>query len=313
MDDQASMLVQRADGAQHGEWRSFYERAWAFRAEFMRARMREGETNPYRIIKRLEAHERKYELGTADNQNVFRRRAYSAGLDMTPAGTPVFRPSSLRGKSLAVPLHAIAPASDFIVDYIDETGPYDAIIELGCGYGRNLFEIFYRGGPADSLYLGGELTRSGVEIARELAALDPRMQARFFHHDHLAPDLRHLGRFDRALVFTVHSLEQVWFINPTFFQAMAGVAREVAGVHLEPFGFQMANLGPVTEAHAAAFRDKGWNQNFAAALQQARESYGLNVSYAATEIFLPKDPENPTSLVIWTSSANGHKTPAPAL
>jgi SAM-dependent methyltransferase len=301
MDDQTSTLTRRAEGGQHEQWRRFYQHAWAFRAEFMRARIGEGETNPYRIIKRLEAHERKYELASSDEQTVFQRRAFAPEHGMTPAGTPVIRRSSFRGQGIAVPFHAVAPVADFIIDFIEQTGPYDAIIELGCGYGRNLFEIFYRGGPGDSRYFGGELAPSGVEIAGELAALDPRMQARFFHHDHLAPDFAHLPRFDRVLVFTVHSLEQVWMIHPALFQAMAGLGREVAGIHLEPFGFQTAKLGPVTEAHAALVRKNGWNENFAAALQQARENRWVNVTYASTEIFLPQDPENPTSLAIWTS------------
>jgi hypothetical protein len=301
MNHKTSTLAGRLEGSQHEQWRAFYERAWAFRAAFMRARIREGETNPYRIIKRLQAHERKYELGSSADETSFSRRLFAPEQGITPAGTPVVRRSSFRGKSIVVPFHAVTPLSDFIIDFIDETGPYDAIIELGCGYGRNLFEIFYRGGPADSQYCGGELTQSGVEIASELAALEPRLQARFFRHDHLAPDFGHLPRFERPLVFTVHSLEQVSLINPALFQAMAGLGDEVVGMHLEPFGFQMANLGPATEAHAAYFRENAWNENFAAALQQARENRWLTVTYASTEIFLPPDPINPTSLAIWTS------------
>lgn len=47
-------------GHQLPGWRSFYEAAWAHRAEFMRSKIREGELDPYRIIKLLEAHERRY-------------------------------------------------------------------------------------------------------------------------------------------------------------------------------------------------------------------------------------------------------------
>jgi SAM-dependent methyltransferase len=301
MADHSTIPPPDADGGQHEHWRQFYERAWAFRAAFMRARIRAGETNPYRIIKQLQAHERKYAIESENGPTTFRRREFAPELGMTPAGTPVIRLSSFRGKGLVVPFHALAAAADFIIDYIDQTGRYDAVIELGCGYGRNLFEIFYRGGPADAQYLGGELTQSGVEIAGELAALDPRMPARFFRHDHLAPDFSHLPRFERALVFTVHSLEQIWMMDPGLFQAMAGLAREVTGIHLEPFGFQTEALGPATAAHAAFFRNQRWNQNFAAALHEAREKRLVAVSYVATEVFLPHDPENPTSLAIWTS------------
>jgi hypothetical protein len=59
--------------------------------------------------------------------------------------------------------------------------------------------------------------------------------------------------------------------------------------------------GTHLQAGLELFGSKGWDQNFAAALQQGRENRWVNVSYASTEIFLP--PENPTLLAVWTSPA----------
>jgi len=294
--DDGTMAAHQSEG-----WRGFYEQAWAARATFMRSLIAAGETNPYRIVKRLEAHQRKFSVVASSTESRWEKQSWSKQLGETPAGTPAFRLTSLRGSVMLVPYHARDNLHNFIVDYIAETGPYDAVIELGCGYGRNLFEIFYSGGPCETLYFGGELTESGVAMAGELAALEPRLQAKFFRFDHLKPDFSFLPPLRRALVFTVHSLEQVRLIPPEFFLAISRVAPAVSALHFEPFGFQVADLGPASQAHRELVDDKGWNVNFAASLAQACQQFGLKTTFMATEMFLPHDAPNPTSLAIWHS------------
>jgi hypothetical protein len=285
-------------------WREFYEAAWAHRAEYMRSRIREGECDPYRIIKLLEAFERKYGFTLRNGEGIVERREWSEDMfGRTPAGVPVLRGTSLRGQPQRVPFHAKDNLHDFIVDYIDENGPYDCILEVGCGYGRALFEIFYCGGPSNVPYFGGELTESGVAMATELAALRPDLPFTFFRFDYLKPDLDALPKFDRALVYTMHSIEQVGSIDPGLFGTLAGVAKRVDGLHFEPFGFQIAETGPVTGQHRAFMEKHGWNQNFAIALAQAMSRYGLTSDFTLAEQFLPSDWQNPTSLVIWKSAA----------
>ena len=281
------------------------------RAEFVRERIVAGETNPYRIVKSLEARQRKFRLiGTPAGKAHWEKQPWPKEWGETPAGVPAFRLTSSRGNMLRAPFHCSDNLHNFLIDYLDETGPYDAVIELGCGYGRNILEIFYGGGPRDIAYFGGELTDSGVAIARELAALEPRLDARFFHFDYLAPDLGAVPRFDRALVFTMHSIEQVKLIGPELFDAISRVARDVACIHFEPFGFQVATLGPATEAHRKTMEKNGWNLNFAAALQEAARRYPVKVDYMATELFMPIDPHNPTSIAVWHSTAAEGSVPS---
>lgn len=283
------------------QWRTFYELAWAVRAEFMRSLIAAGETNPYRIIKLLEARQRKERVVDRGTGAIWEKQPWPKGLGETPMGLPAFRQTSFRGNAMVVPFHATDNLHNFIIDYIAETGPYDCILELGCGYGRNLLEIFFNGGPRDTPYFGGELTESGIAIASELAALEPRMNARFFRFDLLNPDLSAVPRVNRALVLTVHSLEQVKLIEPELFLAISRVAREVNCLHFEPFGFQVSDLGPATRAHSEFMVKNGLNQNFVAALTEAARRYGLRASFMATELFLPLHSDNPTSLAIWHS------------
>lgn len=273
------------------------------RAAFMRSLIEAGETNPYRIIHLLYAHERRYRAIKCDGGVQYQRHPVPTDPSEAPAGTPATRPTSFRGQPLMVPYHTTDNLHDFIIDFIAEHGPFDCIVELGCGYGRNLFEIFYGGGPRHARYFGGELTESGVGVARDLAALAPEMDATFFHFDYLDPDLAAVPRFGRTLVFTVHSIEQVNMIDARLFGVIAGVAREVTCIHLEPFGFQFADLGPVTKLHRAMMERNHWNLNFGEALLRAQDEQAIRVKFVATELFLPADFENPTSLAIWESGA----------
>ena len=52
------------------------------------------------------------------------------------------------------------------VRYILSFDEYDSVVELGCGYGQNLFKIFYNDGGVNLRYFGGEFTSSGVEMAK---------------------------------------------------------------------------------------------------------------------------------------------------
>jgi hypothetical protein len=279
-------------------WRSFYERAWAVRADYLRGLIAAGENNIPRLLRRFEAFERKYRVKSTEDKARFERAVWPKEQEMGPAGVPFLRASSFRGNMALVPFHTSDNAADFIVDYIDETGPYDAIIELGCGYGRNLFNNFYGGGSQEARYYGGELTESGVTMAREIAALDPAMKADFFPFDYLEPALT-IAPIERALVFTVHSIEQVCQIDPQLFAVIAGAARRVDCIHLEPFGFQLAELGPASREHRDQAIENNWNLNFAETLQKAQQTQGLRISCLITEMSLPADPRNPTSLAIW--------------
>ena len=283
------------------KWRLFYDQAWAARAAYLRGLIAGGERNVVRLLRRLDAQTRKYRITMTAEGTSFTPNPWPAGFDIGPAGVPLLRPTSFRGNGSVVPFHTHDDFAAFIVDYIDQAGPFDAVIELGCGYGRNLFDVYYGGGPTHCRYYGGELTESGVLLARELAALEPDMKAEFFSFDYLDPKLDHLPSFDRALVFTAHSIEQVCKIDASLFGVIAGVARRVDCVHFEPFGFQVAALGPASQAHRNQAVENNWNVNFAEALDEARKQFGIELTCLVTESFLPSDPQNPTSLAVWHS------------
>lgn len=286
---------------QHAKWQNFYEKAWAMRAEFMNECLKDGMSG-YRAIKELEKRERREQIsGAADGNIRWEKIEIPDNNTLSPdIRVPILRVSSMGGKELTVPFHSTYNFSDLLIDVLEETGPYDSIIELGCGYGRNLFEIFHRGGPLNLPYYGGEFTASGVELAKKLAKATPGMNAKFFHFNHLEPKID-IDLGERAFVFTCHSIEQVSQIPDNWFSVVADAAKHVRCVHLEPFGFQINISGPASEKHREFMIEQGWNVNFADMLKQASREKIIEVDTAMLEVGLSIDPYNPGSLAIWHS------------
>lgn len=286
---------------QNVEWQKFYEKAWKVRAEFVSECLSRG-MNGYQAIKELEKKERKYRISITDGEVISWEKIKG---DPTNAisesiNIPIMRLSSMRGNEIVIPFYANFNFVDMLIDIFDETGPYDSIIELGCGYGRNLFEIFYRGGPIDTPYFGGEFTKSGVDLANKLAKATPNMNAKFFHFNHLEPRLD-IDFGERAFIFTCHSIEQVSQISDNWFEVVANSAKQVRCVHLEPFGFQMHLTGPLSQKHMEFIVQQGWNVNFTDMLKQASKNKIIEVDGAVLEIGFSQDPFNPGSIAIWHS------------
>ena len=293
------------DSYQDPYWQTFYEKAWKMRSDYMRDLLKTGQYNTLQIIKMLAKKERFYILINAYGNKIGEKELEWKPIKFEETsrhftGVPVMKTNSLLGNYRYVPFYTEYRIDKYLVDMIDATGPYDAIVELGCGYGRNLFEIFYNGGPADVCYYGGEYTKSGENICRELATATPSMKAEFFHFDHLEPDLSFLsGKFERLFIFTVHTIEQVNKIPECWFKKVCEAAPFVRGVNIEPFGFQMIELGPSSKAQKEFFIRNNWNLNFANVLKNANERKEVEIEEIMTEHIYSNDLINISSLAVW--------------
>jgi hypothetical protein len=301
---------------------NFYEIAWNVRLQVIESLISEGETNPYRIIKKMESWERRYELvldkvtmysPTSDgNRGDVLAQGYSGNAHWTPAqherfealptGVVSFWESSLRGAELVVPAYtdiAGIPAK-WVVDLCRED--HDCIVELGSGLGRNIFEIYFNGGPAKATYFAGEFTESGRSVTEKLASLIPELDIRACAFDHRKPDFSFLNGHRSVLMFTCHSIEQVDRIPDDYFETLAGAAENVTCIHFEPFGFQISTNNPISKSQQNLAHDKNWNTNFVEVLEQSRASKKINVVFMATDLFAI-DKISPTSVAIWQNEA----------
>ena len=284
-------------------WQDFYEKAWAFRAKFLESQLQSG-ANALQAIKELEKKERGYTLGVNDTTGEVLYMKKEIGDDephIKDTNIALYSKRGFNGNIIILPKHTSYNFRTLLIDLIDATGPYDAIIELGCGYGRNLFEIFYGGGPREAKYIGGEFTKSGVEIAQKLAKKAPKMKTEFFHFNHLEPKLPFKKPFKRAFVFTCHSIEQVMQINENWFDEVVKAGEFVRGAHIEPFGFQLKNSGPLSDMHKDFMIQNSWNINFAEVLRQAVERKIIKDEQIFLEMGVTPDV-NVGSLAFWSKA-----------
>ena len=284
-------------------WQDFYEKAWAFRAKFLESELESG-ANALQAIKELEKKERGYTLGVNDTTGevlYMKKEISDDEPHIKDTNIALYSKRGFNGNIIILPKHISYDFITLLIDLIDATGPYDAIIELGCGYGRNLFEIFYGGGPREAKYIGGEFTKSGVEIAQKLAKKAPKMKTEFFHFNHLEPKLPFKKPFKRAFVFTCHSIEQVMQINENWFDEVVKAGEFVRGAHLEPFGFQLKNSGPLSDMHKDFIIQNSWNINFAEVLRQALERKIIKDEQIFLEMGVTPDV-NVGSLAFWSKA-----------
>lgn len=261
-----------------------------------------GARHPLTVIRNFAAHERRYELGEQNGKFFWEpAAAITNAKELLPSGTPAFRESSLRGQYLDIPYHVEDQAPNFLVDFIATQGPFDLVVELGCGYGRILFNLAYSGVPLGTRFVGGELTQSGVEAVNGIAALDPDLDLSVRHFDFLDPDLSWVKPGKRCLVYTCHAIEQVHRIDQRLIDAMCSLGESVTAVHLEPFAFQVQpNLGPATQKQRLVLLGKRWNANLVEVLRGCADAGTIGLEYLATDIFLPIASWNATSLAIWS-------------
>ena len=284
-------------------WQDFYEKTWAFRAKFLEEQLESG-ANALQAIKELEKKERGYTLGvnnTTGEVSYMKKEISDDEPHIKDTNIALYSKRGFNGNIIILPKHISYDFITLLIDLIDATGPYDAIIELGCGYGRNLFEIFYGGGPRDAKYIGGEFTKSGVEIAQKLAKKAPKMKTEFFHFNHLEPKLPFKKPFKRAFVFTCHSIEQVMQINENWFDEVVKAGEFVRGAHIEPFGFQLKNSGPLSDMHKDFMIQNSWNINFAEVLRQAVERKIVKDEQIFLEMGVTPDT-NVGSLAFWSKA-----------
>ena len=284
-------------------WQDFYEKAWAFRAKFLEEQLESG-ANALQAIKELEKKERGYTLGVNDTTgevSYMKKEISDDEPHIKDTNIALYSKRGFNGNIIILPKHTSYNFRTLLIDLIDATGPYDAIIELGCGYGRNLFEIFYGGGPREAKYIGGEFAKSGVETAQKLAKKAPKMKTEFFHFNHLEPKLPFKKPFKRAFVFTCHGIEQVMQINENWFDEVVKAGEFVRGAHLEPFGFQLKNSGPLSDMHKDFMIQNSWNINFAEVLRQAVERKIIKDEQIFLEMGVTPDV-NVGSLAFWSKA-----------
>jgi len=275
---------------------SIYDLLWDSRHTFIKNIIGAGETHPLRLHYLLSWFSRHYDIrGPIDHAS------NADGFPLLPTGVPAFRRMGVGDEFQLLPFYE--NTNDFLVDLLSNDKP-EAVVELGSGYGKNLLELYYRGGPRGIPYYAGEYTESGTAFAQTLAAQTTDFELIPFRFDHNAPDLTRVKESDFVVFFSCHSIEQVAELRTDYFEILTSQADRVLGVHFEPFGFQMPNaVSDVDSVQREFFVGQGWNWNFCEVLRASADRGGIDIKYIAKNVMPNTDPTNPTSLVVWEAAA----------
>lgn len=286
---------------QNPHWENFYEKAWEIRRLLLQEIIQQGIRDPFMIIQKLNLCEQNYEVGfdTQAQKVAFYKREFKGAQHTFPTGKPCFRALPIEEHLAVAPFYKDIIV--FLLDYLGEK-KFEAIVELGCGLGHNLIELFYRGGPQNIPYYGGEYTESGVNAAKMLAQLRKELPLIPFRFDYKNPNLSIVKEKKNLFIFTSHSIEQVSKISPELFYTLTSAAEQVTCIHFEPFGFQFtlgnAPHGKISEAQAVLFKNNDWNTNLIEVLTTCQNEGILEITFIAKNV-MGETPDNPTSIAIW--------------
>jgi len=296
---------------------AFYEIAWRARLALVDSWCAEPGTNPVRVLHQLEFHELGNQLGLDMALNTVTGEKTYTGVykwyprttepgGALPTGVPPFLPVAIRDREVMMPSYADfggIPAR-WIAHHL-QSNNYDAIVELGSGSGRNLFDIYYSGGPRGP-YFACEYAESGRQLTAKLAALDPSIDVRVRPFDHKAPDLSFLAGFKRVLLLSIHSIEQINRLPDNYFDVLAAAAPEITGMHFEPFGFQLGRDNEIAKRQLDHIAGRGWNLDLLEKLRDADKRGAIHMTFLSDNLW-GNTPENPTSVAIWETPPKKRK------
>jgi hypothetical protein len=209
-------------------------------------------------------------------------------------GRPVQAPESLfYGGVLNFIVNAVIAAC---------TPETELIVELGSGWGRNLASTWLAGGPRDARYVAAEFTQAGREASDVLAGIDPGFRLQSLAFDYNSPDLSALERVGDAVVFTVHSLEQIAHVNPSLFEEIRALGDRVRCLHFEPVGFQV-HEGTREGSSRRYALEHGYSLDLVDNLRAAEDAGRLVVEDLASEV-VGTNPANSTTYVRWSAPAS---------
>lgn len=269
---------------------NYYEISWQVRDQLVDQLLAQGVKDLDDLLLRFDQTERRYLFGveTATRTDGSGETFLTGKVDVTEVKNANIRQDLTHIENYLRPLKS----------YLTED--VDLVVELGCGYGRNLFLLDRIWGRPDIQYIAAEYTGSGRALAEKLhKGFVPEMRLKTAFVDHKNPDFSFLEGAKNILMFTSHSIEQVQHIPEDYFAKLVENCDQVTGIHLEPFGYQIPKMQARTLDHRAFMEKRGYNANLYEVLNLAKDRGEIKLSKIVPNISALQ-VENPTSLAVWT-------------
>lgn len=190
-----------------------------------------GETDIARIIP-LVAEDERRKMGDLDELIA---KIFSVPKDEN--GVPRRTLVAVDGKYRFVPPNFVKETllATVLANLTEET---EVVVELGSGWGRNLFNVYLRCRRGDLRFVACEPADAGRRATELLCSLDDGIPFAVHPFTYMEPDLSFLEGGPNVLFFTNHSIEQVTRLNPRVYDLMLERTARCTCVHAEPIGWQ---------------------------------------------------------------------------
>jgi hypothetical protein len=194
----------------------------------------------------------------------------------------------------------------FLRDIIVRHAPpeCDLVIDLGCGWGHRMFDVWLGGGPRRALYAGGDRPNASRDCIAQIAPFFPSMRVDAFRFDFLNPSFYPLPYDAKdVFVYSVHAIEQIERLGPALFRSLLASypGARITGVHLEPAMFQLPGAESADPARWRLDRDYAvrwrYNQDL---VEQLASNPSIKIQVAEPSgLTVPKG--NGTALLVWSN------------
>lgn len=175
----------------------------------------------------------------------------------------------------------------------------DAIIELGSGYGRNLFWTWLNGGPQNIKYYGLEFTKSGRDASEMIASFEKRMTFISKPFNFYYPSFDFLKDINGHIVFfSVHSIEQIPLISREFFIELLRLGKNFTCIHFEPIGWQINERKTLKGSSQEYAQTHDYNTNLYDIILKLQTENLISINEILPN-YLCINPSNGTSVISW--------------
>ncbi len=182
----------------------------------------------------------------------------------------------------------------------------DVVVELGAGWGRNLFLTYLSGAAQKTTqFFSLEFAETARQATSLLARLDHDLKISPVAFDYHAPDYGAIPTGDApTTLVTVHSVEQIPTLKEEVITDFLARRPNTVGVHFEPIGWQLPSdrLQGITPRSSPAYAAQhDYSRNFWQVLSSLQDQGIIKVTDVMPD-FIGQNPLNPATFIRWHST-----------
>lgn len=179
---------------------------------------------------------------------------------------------------------------------------FDAIMEFGSGWGRNLFYLMLKNAPRNIDYYAFELTNSGIMITDILKKKIPEYQIFTKTFDINNDEINLEKKYNNVLICTFWAIEQITVLNKNFFIHLLDKFDKITGIHIEPIGWQIdekVRKNISQENRNLSLKSTYYNTNLFSIFQELEKDGMIKIKKIEIDFFNFRKKNTAGTLIIW--------------